>query len=500
MTKDSAIRKLDALDRELVLLGHISSTLVWDQDATPPSAKSERGEQLGYLDAMTHTKATSAQMEEILSALGASADAPEGCDDLPERTRAVVRQRYRALLKEGKLSSDFVHNFSVLTARAHEVWTEARASDDFSLYEPVLRDLVVFIREKADRYGYEEDPYDPLLDSFEPGMKTREVATLFDEMKKDLSQLLERMRGREPVEDSFLYQSYGKESLKEFNADVLKAMGFDRNRGIVGESTHPYTITLGSDDIRITTRYTEKSVLSPIYSIIHEGGHALYEMGMSSKGNRGTILANAPSLSFHESQSRFWENIIGRSFAFWQHFYPKFSSLFPSQLSGVSLEQFYGAVNKVAPTAIRVDADEVTYSLHIILRFSLERKLLTGELEVRDLPQAWREGMKELLGIDIPGDREGVLQDIHWSMGEFGYFPTYALGNLVGAQITNTLKSKIDIEDVVKTGDFEPIHSYLKEYVYQKGALYDPKPLLHQLTGEDLKAHYFSDYLRQKYL
>ncbi|MBN2859460.1 MAG: carboxypeptidase M32 [Sphaerochaetaceae bacterium] len=500
MTKDAAIRELDALDRELVLLSHISSTLVWDQDATPPAAKSGRGEQLGYLDALIHNKATSGEMEEILSALGASADAPEGFDELPEHTRAVVRQRYRALLKEGKLSSDFVHNFSVLTARAHEVWTEARACDDFSLYEPVLRDLVVFIREKADRYGYEDDPYDPLLDSFEPGMKTGEVATLFGEMKKDLSQLLERMRGREPVEDSFLYQSYGKESLKEFNADVLKAMGFDSDRGIVGESTHPYTITLGSDDIRITTRYTEKSVLSPIYSIIHEGGHALYEMGMSSKGNRGTVVANAPSLSFHESQSRFWENIIGRSFAFWEHFYPKFSSLFPSQLSGVSLEQFYRAVNKVSPTAIRVDADEVTYSLHIILRFSLERKLLTGELEVRDLPQAWREGMKELLGIDITNDREGVLQDIHWSMGEFGYFPTYALGNLVGAQITNTLNSKIDIEDVVRTGDFEPIHTYLREHVYEKGALYDPKPLLHQLTGEDLKAHYFSDYLRQKYL
>ena len=449
---------------------------------------------------MTHTKATSAQMEEILTALGASKDTPEGSDDLPEHTRAVIRHRYRELLKEGKLSSDFVHNFSVLTARAHEVWAEARAQDDFALYEPVLRDLVVMIREKAERYGYEDDPYDPLLDSFEPGMKTEEVATLFGELKGDLSQILERMRGRERVEDSFLYQSYGKESLKKFNEDVLKAMGFDTDRGIVSESTHPYTITLGSDDIRITTRYTEKSVLSPIYSIIHEGGHALYEMGMSSASNRGTILANAPSLSFHESQSRFWENIVGRSYAFWQHFYPKFSSMFPSQLSGVSLDQFYRAVNRVSPSAIRVDADEVTYSLHIILRFDLERRLLRKELEVRDLPQAWREGMKELLGIDIASDREGVLQDIHWSMGEFGYFPTYALGNLVGAQITDMLKKEIDVDEVVRTGDFEPIHTYLNERLYQKGALYDPKPLLRLITGEDLKAHYFSDYLRQKYL
>ncbi len=500
MLKDKALSALDSLDRELTLLNHISSTLVWDQDATPPSAKEERGEQLGYLDTLVHDKSTSTEMEEILSSLGADENNPEGSPDLPQPVRAKIRHHYRALVKEGKLSSDFVHRFSVMTSKAHETWTEARSKDDFSLYEPVLSELVGLIREKAELYGYEDDPYDALLDNFEPGMKTAEVQSLFDVLQGDLSQLLERMRGREEAEDSFLYQRFGKESLMEFNNDILKAMGFDTNRGVVGESTHPYTITLGSDDIRITTRYTEKSVLSPIYSIIHEGGHALYEMGMSRGELKGTILANAPSLSFHESQSRFWENIVGRSAAFWEHFYPDFSSLFPAQLSGVDLNTFYKAVNKVTPSAIRVDADEVTYSLHIILRFRLERELLSGELAVKDLPQAWMEGMKELLGIDIRSDREGVLQDIHWSMGEFGYFPTYALGNLVGAQITNTLKKHVDIEGEIRSGNFEAIHSYLNKHVYSLGALLDPKPLLKKITGEELKASYFAEYLNSKYL
>ncbi len=500
MEKQKALGALEELDKELTLLSHISSTLVWDQDATPPSAKGERGEQLGYLDTLIHQKATSAEMADILSSLGALEETPEGDEDLDERTRALIRNSYRSLVKEGKLSGEFVNRFAITSSKAHELWTKARSEDDFSVYEPILSELVDLIKEKAEMYGYEEDPYDSLLDNFEPGMKSSEVESLFSEMKGGITQLLERMRGKEEVDDSFLYQSYGKASLKEFNNDILKAMGFDMNRGVVGESTHPYTITLGGDDVRITTRYTEKSVLSPIYSIIHEGGHALYEMGMSSGNLKGSLLANAPSLSFHESQSRFWENIIGRSYSFWEYFYPSFSSLFPTQLSGVDLNTFYRGVNKVAPSPIRVDADEVTYSLHIILRFNLERQLLSGSLAVKDLPEAWNAGMKELLGIDITSDREGVLQDIHWSMGEFGYFPTYALGNLVGAQIHNTLKKQLDVESIVKSGNFSDIHSYLNEHVYSKGALYDPKPLLKKITGEELKASYFIDYLNSKYL
>ncbi len=500
MTKDTALSALHEADRELTLLSHIASTLVWDQDATPALAKEGRGEQLGYLDARIHDKATSTRMADILDALGANESNPEGDEDLPEITRAVIRHRYRNLLKESRLTGDFVQRFSIVTSRAHEVWTEARNKDSFETYRPVLEETVSLIREKSEMYGYADDPYDPLLDNFEPGMKTAEVASLFTQLQSDLTQLLERMRGQVEVDDSFLYHSYGKESLKEFNTDILNAMGFEWNRGVVGESTHPYTITLGGDDIRITTRYTEKSVLSPIYSIIHEGGHALYEMGMSSGNLKGTVLANAPSLSFHESQSRFWENIVGRSRAFWDHFYPGFSSMFPTQLSGIDADAFYRAVNKVSPSPIRVDADEVTYSLHIILRFNLERQLLSGSLEVKDLPEAWNKGMKDLLGIDIESDREGVLQDIHWSMGEFGYFPTYALGNLVGAQIAHTMKSSLNIESAVRSGDFSPVLTYLKEHVYQKGALYDPKPMLKKLTGEELNATYFTSYLNDKYL
>ncbi len=500
MNRENSIKALRKLDKELVLLSHINGVLVWDQEATSEKGKEERAEQIGLIDREIHEKSTGNEMAEILDSLGASEENKDGNEDLPSEVKAIIRLRYHSLRKEKKLSSSFVQNFSQKMSLAHEKWVKARSENDFALYAPVLEEIISLIREKADLYGYDDDPYDSLLDNFEPGMKTSEVEQVFTQLQGDLVQILERLRGRVEIEDSFLYQHYGEQKLEQFSHDVLQSMGFNFSRGKVGLSTHPYTISLGADDIRITTRYSEPSVTSPLYSIIHEGGHALYEMGVSHGSLKGTVLANASSLAFHESQSRFWENMIGRSRSFWTYFYPKFQQLFPTQLDGISEKQFYEAVNKVSPSSIRVDADEVTYSLHIMLRFNLERALLNGSLEVKDLREAWNKGMKDLLGVEIKSDKEGVLQDVHWSMGEFGYFPTYALGNLYAAQIYHTMNTSIDIDKIVASGDFSPIHQYLKDSVYIHGAMLEPKPLLKKITGEALNPIYYKDYLMNKYI
>jgi len=501
MDHQKAMQRLEAIDREQVLISHISGVLVWDQEVVPPAGHEERAKQLGLLDRKMHEVVVSDEMGQLLQVLGASDTNPEGTADLDERSRALVRSYYRSWRRASRLDADFVQRFSELTSQAHQVWAYARSEDDFSLYEPVLSQIVQMVQEKAQRYGYTDDPYDALLEVFEPGTTTAEVELLFNEMQRDIQDVLSVIRGSQrEVEDSFLYSSYPVDKQALFARDILDAMGFDWSRGISGTATHPFTISLGSDDVRITSRYSEPSVTSPLYSSIHEGGHALYEMGASNDVTRGTSLANGASLAFHESQSRLWENMIGRSESFWERFYPRFQHLFPLQLDGVDEKMFYRAVNRVQPSCIRVDADEVTYGLHIILRFRLERQLLAGTLSVRDLPGAWNDAMEELIGIRPTSDREGVLQDVHWSMGELGYFPTYALGNLYGAQILHAMKKDLDVDAVVSTGDFSPIKNWLHAKILRFGTIYEPKDLLRKVTGSTLDARYFREYLHTKYI
>jgi len=500
MKRENAIKTLREIDKEVVLLEHITSTLYWDQEHTPSLAQEERSKQIGLLDKKTHELSTSDALLEALTSLGACEHQKEGDEGLDIETKALIRQRYKQLSKERKLSSSFVQEFSETTSAAHKVWAKARQENDFSKFEPVLEKIVSLLQKKAALYGFEKDPYDALLDNFEPGMTTDDVEKVFSPLEKKLQSLVEQVATHPEVNDSFLYQDYAIDLQEKFNNEVLTSMGFDFDRGIVGLSTHPYTTTLGADDIRITTRYTEPSVASPLYSIIHEGGHALYEMGISHGSLKGTSLANASSLAFHESQSRLWENMIGRSRSFWKYFYPKFSKLFPSQLENVDEELFYNAINKVKPGTIRVDADEVTYSLHIILRFNLERKLLSGELRVKDLREAWNSELKRLLGVDVLDDKEGVLQDVHWSMGEFGYFPTYALGNVYAAQIYDAMTKEVDVDSSISRGDFSPILNFLNTNVYCHGSIYEPKDLLKKVTGEDLNSSHYISYLTRKYL
>jgi carboxypeptidase Taq len=364
---------------------------------------------------------------------------------------------------------------------------------------PHLQTLLDLNREKADAVGFEEDRYDALLDEYEPWMKASTVDRVFDEMSGSLRSLLDRIMGAPRVDDAFLYADYPVEKQKIFSKQVARAIGFDFSRGSISESAHPFTIRPGEDDVRITTRYNPNSFKSAIFGTIHETGHALYEQGIAD-ALKGTALGQGTSLGIHESQSRTWENMIGRSAEFWQHFYPGLRALFPGNLVGVSRENFVRSVNKVEPSLIRIEADEVTYGLHIILRFRLERELLSGNLPVAELPAAWNNLSEELLGMRPQRDADGVLQDVHWSMGAVGYFPTYALGNLYGAQFYAALKKEEPgLEKSFGTGDFSTVRNWLSSRIYRFGSSRTAEELVTGITGEGLRAKYFADYLETKY-
>jgi carboxypeptidase Taq len=311
--------------------------------------------------------------------------------------------------------------------------------------------------------------------------------------------LVDRIRGAKQVDTSFLERSYPVNAQEELSRRVMGALGYDLSRGRLDRSAHPFTTTLGANDVRITTRFSEDMVTSGLFSTIHETGHALYELGVDETLD-GTLLAEGTSLGIHESQSRMWENVIGRSRHFWRHWLPEMKQMFPTQLKGVSLEQFYRAINRVEPSLIRVEADEVTYSLHIIMRFELEQALIQGDLSVDDLPGAWREKSRLLLGVEPDTDAQGVLQDVHWSFGAFGYFPTYALGNLYAAQFLPVMEQRIDnLWDGVAEGRTDHILEWLRENIHRHGKVRSAGTLVQDITGDTLNPQYFLDYLNDKY-
>jgi carboxypeptidase Taq len=360
--------------------------------------------------------------------------------------------------------------------------------------------VVSLVREMASALGWEEQAYDPLLDEYEPYMKTQDLERIFASFLPRLKGLVARIAaaGREP-DTAFLTRSFPPALQEKFGRQVLEAMGYDFRRGRLDVSAHPFTTRLGNADVRLTTRYNPEYFNSGIFGMIHEGGHGIYEQGAGA-GLGGTLLADGASMGMHESQSRLYENVIGRSLPFWKYFYPRLRELFPAALKDVDLKAFYRGINAVRPSLIRVEADEVTYNLHIVLRFNLEKALLEGSLAVRDLPEAWNRQSAELLGLTPPGDAEGVLQDIHWCWGAIGYFPTYTLGNLYSAQLYAAMQRELpDLEQEMSEGNLEIIRAWLAEKIHKAGRLYPAGELCLRATGEKLDPAYFMDYLEAKY-
>ncbi len=495
-----ALEQLKKIDAEVKTLRGVQASLDWDQHVyMPERGVHDRSEQSALLASIVHAKDTNPEIGNLLDKLGATDENPLGSEELGDDDRRLVRAIYREFKQSTRLPGELVEKIARTTSVAQSVWADARRKSDFALFRPHLEQIVDFELEVADRLGYEDHPYDALLDQYEPDMTSADVAKVFRELREGLVPLVRKIASARQVDGGVLGKHFPAAGQEAFGRKVLEAMSFDMTRGRLDTSVHPFTTSLGGDDVRLTTRYDENYFPTALFGTIHEGGHGLYELGFNREYH-GSRLADAASLGIHESMSRFWENVVGRGRQFWHHFFPVFKAQFPEQLSGVDLETFYRAVNLVEPSLIRVEADEVTYSLHIILRFELERMLIGKELKVADLPEAWREQSQDLLGIVPNNDANGVLQDIHWSGGAIGYFPTYALGNVYGLQFVSRLKQDMpDMENRIRNGELAPVKAWLDEHIHGPRRSRTPKELCNEITGDPMSARYFIEYLTAKY-
>jgi carboxypeptidase Taq len=414
----------------------------------------------------------------------------------------IIRETWRMYDRERKLPNAFIQELAELTSHAQTIWADARAKSDFSLFQPSLKRLVELKRQEAEYVGYKDSPYDALLDAHEPGLTSASVSEVFNELRDFLKPFVRSLERSSQVfpSEKILHGTFPIADQQKFNQWVAEKMGFDFDAGRLDQSTHPFTTGFHPEDVRITTRYREHDLFYSLGSTIHEAGHALYEQGLPVK-HYGTPLAESISYGIHESQSRIWENNVGKSKAFWTSLYPKLQKQFPKPFAKIPLETVYRIMNRVKPSLIRTEADEVTYNLHIILRYEIERELIEGTLKVKDLPEIWNAKIKKYLGLKVPNDREGVLQDVHWSGGSFGYFPTYTLGNLYAAQFYQTAHKKLPrLEADLKKGNFAPFREWLRTNIHAHGKTYSSDALVKEVCGEPLQAKYFIQYLKEKYL
>ena len=488
-----ALARLRQLDREIHLLEHVTGLLQWDQETgMPPGALEERADQLALLEGEVHARRTTSEMGDLIAAAESRADRSPN-------DRALVRELRRSFDRATRLPADLVKAMARQGSMNHASWVEARSKSDFAIFRADLERTLKLTREKADCLGSTDTRYDPLLDEFEPWMTTAELRGVLDSLRAPLVDLLQRIAAADvELDDSVLRRDYDVAAQRAFSEHLLAALGFSSETGRLDVSAHPFSTTLGACDGRLTTRFYPNLLSASIFGTIHECGHGLHGLGVAPE-LATTELGDGTSLGICESQSRFWENLVARRRAFWEHFYPELQPRFPA-LADVDLDRFYRAVNAVKPSLIRVEADEVTYNLHILLRFGLERRLVDGEIEVADLPEAWREESRELLGIVPERAADGVLQDIHWSMFLIGYFPTYTLGNLYAAQFHATMARELpDWEEQVRRGEFEQILGWLRERIHRHGRVYSATEICQRVTGEPLDARYFLDYLGSKF-
>jgi carboxypeptidase Taq len=474
-----------------------ANVLEWDQMTyMPPGGTAARAEQLATLRKTAHTLFVSDEIGRLLEELQAeTADLDYVSDEA-----SLIRVTARDYERQRRIPDWLVAEMTKATALAHEAWVQARAESDYPHFQPHLEKIVDLNIQMAEALGYEDCLYDALLDLFEPEMKTAQVAQVFDELKAELVPLVRAIAEKKgTVDDAILFRDYDEEKQWAFGLEVLRQMGFDFERGRQDKSAHPFTTSFSPNDVRLTTRVYRNQFRTALFGSIHEGGHALYEQGLSPTLER-TPLCDGASLGVHESQSRLWENLVGRSRGFWTFYFPHLEELFPQQLNGVDLETFYKAINKVEPSMIRVEADEVTYNLHVFLRFEIENDILEGKVKLSDLPEAWNAKMKAYLGIVPANDAEGVLQDVHWSMGTIGYFPTYALGTLLSVKFYNQALTEIpEIPAQIERGEFAPLRTWLEERIHVHGKKFTPAELVKRVTGSELSARPFVEYIRAKY-
>jgi len=487
------IEKLQIRAAELTNLNNILALLHWDQEVMlPPAATNDRAGQCSALSTIIHKKITAPQLGNLLQQTG------EQPEDLTEKDRALVRVLTREHVRNVKLPEKFVADFARLTSESLPVWVAARKESDFKIFLPYLEKIVSMSLQKADYLGYEEHPYDALLDLYEEGLTSSQLTELFSNLQPELTELVQR-KGIAPSKNKpvFPFAPIARKDQVAFSEMMLEIIGYDFKRGRQDISAHPFTTSIGYNDRRVTNRYRPDS-MEFIFSALHEGGHALYEQGIAKK-YANTPLDEGVSLGIHESQSRLWENIVGRSRFFWSHYFPILQQAIPGSFQNVELDDFVRHINNIQPGLIRVEADEVSYNLHIIVRFELERELLAGNLRTDDLPELWNEKYQKYLNLKVDSDANGVLQDIHWAHGSLGYFPTYTIGNLAASQIWQTYcLADADWKQTLQQGRLAKILHWLTDNIYCHGALYPPAELLQQVCGEPLNSKYFIGYLKNK--
>jgi len=493
----SAIEQLREKLNEVSRLGQAAAVLDWDQQCyMPPGGGDARAEQSAVIQKVIHEKFTSDEVGELLET---SASELNGAS-LDSDDAALIRITKMDFDRETKVPGALVAEQAKVTSLAHEVWVKARKEKDFKTFQPWLERIVDNCRQIAEHRGYKDHIYDALLEEFEAGTKTSEVERIFTDLRPSLVDLVQQIKDSPAkVDNSIMSREYPVEKQLEICNDLVKRIGFDFTNGRQDQAAHPFCTNFSNNDVRITTRFDAHWLPGSVFASMHEAGHAMYEQGSPDKFE-GTTLSGGTSLGFHESQSRMWENQIGRSRAFIDYYFPVLKEKFPDSLGSVTAEQFYLAANKVAPSMIRVEADEVTYGLHIMLRFELEKLMIEGKVRFSDLPELWNTKMQEYLGITPKDDAEGVLQDVHWSSGILGYFPTYQLGNLISSQLWEKMQAAIpDIYSQIERGDFQAILEWLRSNVHQYGRKYLPGELIMRITGKAVDSGPYMGYLRTKY-
>ncbi len=495
---------LDALKRRLADIANLeqaASILSWDQETQMPSgAAGARAEQLTTLAKLIHRHITDAGLSELLSASKRQLVTSGSSEHTLSDDEALLDVTDRLISHTQKLPDTFVETWTRAVNVSHHAWIDARKNNDFAAFAPHLETMVDLSRRRADYLGYDDHPYDALHDLYERDSSTAVLKNVFAQLRDDTKVLLGNIVSSATTASAdVLHQPFAEDSQKAFALDMATRFGYDLNRGRLDQAVHPFATSFSSSDVRITTRYDPNFLGSALFGVLHESGHAMYEQGIADSLQR-TPLASGASLGIHESQSRLWENLVGRSKAFWEGAYSLLQETFPKQLADVSLEDFYHAINVVSPSLIRVEADEVTYNLHIMVRFELELELIEGTLAAKDLPEAWNAKYQDYLGITPPDDTRGCLQDIHWSAGSFGYFPTYSLGNLMSVQLFEAAKTAHpEIEDDIRHLRFDRLLTWLRDNVHAHGSKYPPQVLLERATGERLDAAPYVRYLNQKY-
>ena len=489
------IQKLKNILAEIADLNNAIALLEWDQQTYMPNGGAEaRAMQLGTLGKVQHEMSTSQELGKLIDELKDRTASMDPDSDDARMVKFAVRDYER----ETCVTPEFVFERAQVTSMAHNAWAEARTRADFSIFEPHLEKIVDLTYRYIDFFPPADHPYDVLLDIYEPEMKTVDVKKIFDELRPQQVNLVKAIGEKEQVDNSFLYQHFDEQKQWNFGIEVIKGMGYEMERGRQDKSHHPFTTEFSIDDVRITTRVDPDFFNSMIFSTIHEAGHALYTQGHSYDLER-TNLACGASLALHESQSRMWENLVAKSFTFWEYYYPRLRKYFP-QLKSVDLNTFYKGINRVEPSLIRTEADEATYNLHIMLRLELEIGIIEGNIKVRDLPEIWRVKMKEYLGVEPDDDARGALQDIHWSMGAFGYFSTYALGNLISVQLWEKISQDIpDLTEQIRTAKFDDLLGWLRINIHSHGRKFMPQELVKKVTGSGIDPEPYLRYLEDKF-